>query len=181
MAGALDAHVRVLDVGCGNGYWASYFAERGCRAVGIDPSRSGIDVARAAHPQVRFEQMEVSEDLLTALDETPFDIVISTEVVEHLYDPPTWAKGCYGALRAGGVLIASTPYHGWLKEVAISLVGKSDFHHDALRVGGHIKFFSTRSLTQLLTDAGFADIQLAGAGRLRYMWRSTVASARRVQ
>jgi 2-polyprenyl-3-methyl-5-hydroxy-6-metoxy-1,4-benzoquinol methylase len=181
MAGPLGSHVRVLDVGCGSGYWASYFADQGCVAVGIDPSPSGIQVARAAHPQARFEQLEVSQDMLAELGEGPFDIIVSTEVVEHLYDPPAWATGCYNALRPGGRLIASTPYHGWLKNVAISLAGKSDFHHDALRVGGHIKFFSHHTLTQLLTAAGFSDIEMVGAGRLPYLWASTVFSARRSQ
>jgi 2-polyprenyl-6-hydroxyphenyl methylase/3-demethylubiquinone-9 3-methyltransferase len=178
-AGPVGPGTRVLDVGCGTGHWAAHFAARGCQAVGIDPSATGIEIGRAAHPEVRFEQTEATEDLLGVLGEKPFDLVISTEVVEHLYDPPGWATGCYKALRPGGLLIASTPYHGWLKNVVIALAGKSDFHHDALRVGGHIKFFSKRTLHTLLSDAGFTDIRFRGAGRMRYMWCSTIVAARR--
>jgi 2-polyprenyl-3-methyl-5-hydroxy-6-metoxy-1,4-benzoquinol methylase len=167
----------VLDLGCGNGYWAGQFAEKGCDVVGVDPSESGIAIARQAHPGVRFEVLGASEDLLDRLAERPFDLVVSTEVVEHLYDPHAWAIGAYRALRPGGKLIASTPYHGLLKDIAIAVADKSDLHYDALRVGGHIKFFSNRTLTKLLTGAGFSDMQFIGTGRLPYMWKSVVFAA----
>jgi 2-polyprenyl-3-methyl-5-hydroxy-6-metoxy-1,4-benzoquinol methylase len=171
--------MRVLDVGCGGGYWAGRFAALGCDVVGIDPGSSGIEAARAAFPAVRFEQAEASRDMITELAEDPFDIVVSTEVVEHLYDPPGWATGCWNALKPGGRLVASTPYHGWLKNVAIALAGKTDFHHDALRVGGHIKFFSNATLTRLLNDAGFATVEFTGVGRLPLLWFSSVLCAKR--
>ena len=178
-AGALGSGLRVLDVGCGNGYWAAQFSAHGCSAVGIDPSTSGISVARDTYPDIRFECMEASADLLEQLGERPFDIVVSTEVVEHLYDPAAWAAGCYGALRPGGKLILSTPYHGWLKNVAIAVANKSDFHHNPLRVGGHIKFFSNKALTLLLQTAGFRDEHFVGVGRIPFMWRSVVVCATR--
>jgi 2-polyprenyl-3-methyl-5-hydroxy-6-metoxy-1,4-benzoquinol methylase len=169
--------MRVLDVGFGTGFWAGFFADQGCTVVGIDPSEPGVAVARAARPDVRFEQMEVSCDMLAELAEDPFDLVVSTEVLEHLYDPQTWASGCHHALRPGGRLIGSTPYHGWLKNVAIAVAGKTDFHHDSLRVGGHIKFFSNRTLRVLLESAGFERVQTSGAGRLPLLWYSTVFAA----
>lgn len=178
-AGPLGAGTRVLEIGCGRGFWASYFAQKGCTVVGIDPSPTGIQNARSARPGIRFEQMEASPSLLTDLGESPFDIVLSTEVVEHTYDPYAWAAAAFNALRPGGKLVLSTPYHGWLKNVIIALAGKSDFHHDTLRVGGHIKFFSNRQLTGLLRDAGFTDLRCAGVGRVAYLWMSVVVSATR--
>ena len=41
---------RILDVGCGNGFTCGEFLRRGCKVVGIDLSRSGIDIATRAHP-----------------------------------------------------------------------------------------------------------------------------------
>ena len=192
LAGRLGPDVRVLDVGCGSGYWAAYFAGHGCVAVGIDPSPSGIDVARAAHQGARFEQMEVSEEMLTQLGGDPFDLIVSTEVVEHLNYPPAWATGCYNALRPGGRLIASTSYHGWLKERTNRPGGQSDFHHDALGVGGHIKFVSLAhevSYSRLLGSPIFTSLALgacrmwalAVCGRLPYVWCSTIVAARRPQ
>lgn len=179
MAGKIGPGVRVLDVGCGNGYWAGEFARRGCTVVGIDPSPSGIDIARATYPHAKFELMDVASDMLACLGEAPFDVIVSTEVVEHLYSPHTWATGCLRALRPGGVVVVSTPYHGWLKNVALAGTGKLDRHFDAMREGGHIKFFSRPMLSRLLSDCGFLDIQFVGAGRYPFLWKSMVLSAKK--
>jgi 2-polyprenyl-3-methyl-5-hydroxy-6-metoxy-1,4-benzoquinol methylase len=178
-AGPIEQGMRVLDVGCGNGYWAGRFGAIGCDTVGIDPSPTGISVARKTYPDSRFEQAEITKDILTRLEEQPFDLVVSTEVVEHLYSPQSWAAGCFGALRPGGTLVLSTPYHGWLKNIVIAVANKTDFHHDSLREGGHIKFFSRPALERLLDEAGFVDMRFIGAGRAPLMWKSTVMSARR--
>lgn len=176
-AGGIGPGQRVMDVGCGNGSWAGEFARRGCTVVGIDPSPSGIEIARRTYPDGRFEVMDVSEDLLTELGEEAFDLIVSAEVVEHLYSPQTWALGCFRALRPGGTLVLSTPYHGWLKNVALAVSGRLDPHHDALREGGHIKFFSRSTLETLLTAAGFEEVRFAGAGRAPLMWKSMVLAA----
>jgi 2-polyprenyl-3-methyl-5-hydroxy-6-metoxy-1,4-benzoquinol methylase len=64
--------------------------------VGIDLSRQGIEIARNAHPQGRFEVLPADEKMLDNLGEPPFDIVVSIEVVEHLYSPREYAQGCFG-------------------------------------------------------------------------------------
>lgn len=178
-ASHLRAGDRVLDIGCGSGYWSGQFAQRGCTVVGIDPSPTGIAIARRTYAGPRFEVMDVSIDLLAALDEAPFDLIVSTEVIEHLYSPQTWASGSLHALRPGGTAILSTPYHGWLKNVALASTSKLDRHLDAHREGGHIKFFSRPVLSRLLSESGFEHIQFTGAGRLPFLWKSMVLAARR--
>lgn len=170
---------RVLDVGCGDGYWAGIFVQRGAQVVGIDPSGDGVTLARSRHPQARFEQMEATPDLLQRLNEQPFDLVLSTEVIEHVYLPRHWARGCFAALKPGGRLICSTPYHGYAKNLMLSLTNHWDRHASPLWDGGHIKLWSRRTLTQLLTEAGFVNIQFAGAGRMPYLWKSMVLAADR--
>src|SRR4051812_2267295 len=76
-AGRLGSPVRVLDVGCGNGFLAGEFLKRGCKVAGIDLSNSGIEIARQNHPAGRFEVMAVSENMLKDLGEAPFDLVLS--------------------------------------------------------------------------------------------------------
>lgn len=173
----LGPQVRVLDVGCGNGFLAGWFSKQGCRVVGVDLSAAGIAQARQTHPEARFELLGADADVLERLNEPPFDIVVSTEVVEHLYSPGEWATGCYSALRPGGQFFCSTPYHGYLKNLALSVLNKWDRHANPLKDGGHIKFWSRPTLSKLLTDAGFKNIRFAGAGRAPYLWMSMVMSA----
>ncbi len=108
LAGVLTPGTRVLDVGCGNGAACGEFIRRGCKVVGIDLSKQGITWARSAHPCGQFEILAADELILDRLQESPFDLVISTEVVEHLYAPREWAKGCFRALKPGGRLICTT-------------------------------------------------------------------------
>lgn len=118
--------------------------------------------------------MGADDQLLEKLGCAPFDLVISTEVVEHLYDPRAFARGCFKALRLGGRFILSTPYHGYLKNLALSLAGKWDFHANPLWDGGHIKLWSRRTLSRLLSEAGFSNLQFRGTGRLPWLWMSMV-------
>lgn len=166
----LRSGMRLLDIGCGNGYWAGEFLSRGLRVVAIDPSSEGIAIARKAHPSGRFEQTIATPDLLDRLNEEPFDIVFSTEVVEHLYDPRQWSLGAFNALKPGGRLVCSTPYHGYWKNLALAIAGRWDGHANPLWDGGHIKLWSRNTLSQLLTEAGFTDLRFRGAGRLPLIW-----------
>lgn len=175
----LGPQTRVLDVGCGNGFLAGWFAQQGCLVVGIDLSKNGIEHARRTHPAARFEVLGATQDLIHLLEAEQFDIVVSTEVVEHLYAPRDWAAGCFGALRPGGMLICTTPYHGFLKNLFISLKNGWDRHMNPLRDGGHIKFWSRATLTKLLRESRFTNIRFRGAGRAPYLWMSMVMTAER--
>jgi len=121
--------------------------------------------------------LPADETILQKLGELPFDIVISTEVVEHLYAPREWARGCFGALRPGGRFICTTPYHGYLKNLVISLAGKWDSHANPLWDGGHIKLWSKRTLTKLLSEVGFRNFEFRGAGRLPGLWMTMIVRA----
>jgi 2-polyprenyl-3-methyl-5-hydroxy-6-metoxy-1,4-benzoquinol methylase len=174
LCGALHPGTRVLDVGCGNGYTAGRFLKHGCRVVGLDLSESGIKLARETYPAARFEVLAADADILRNLSEEPFDFVISTEVVEHLYAPRPYAQGCYAALKPGGRFICTTPYHGYLKNLLIALAGKWDSHATPLWDGGHIKLWSRKTLGELLRETGFVNHQFRGAGRLPWLWMTMI-------
>src|SRR5204863_6832166 len=130
-------------------------------------------------PQARFELLAADRHILNRLGEKPFDIVISTEVVEHLYAPREWALGCFAALKLGGHFICTTPYHGYWKNLLISLLGKWDAHANPLWDGGHIKLWSKRTLSELLTEAGFTDVRFRDAGRMPGIWMTMIAKAQK--
>jgi 2-polyprenyl-6-hydroxyphenyl methylase/3-demethylubiquinone-9 3-methyltransferase len=168
---------RVLDIGCGHGNWAGKFLKKGFAVVGIDPSEQGMAMARKTYPQARFERLIATDDLLERINEPPFDLVVSIEVVEHVYEPKDWASAAFKALAPGGKLVCSTPYHGYLKNLALSITNTWDRHLTPLWSGGHIKFFSYKTLTELLTRAGFVNVTFRGSGRVPYLWKSMVLTA----
>jgi 2-polyprenyl-6-hydroxyphenyl methylase/3-demethylubiquinone-9 3-methyltransferase len=170
---------RILDLGCGNGALCGHLSCLGFEVVGVDPSASGIAAARRCFPTIPFQQTAATPDDLRALALRPFDVVISTEVVEHCYAPRQWAAAAFTSLKPGGLFVCSTPYHGYLKNLTLALSGRLDAHFTALWDGGHIKFFSRRTLTLLLNEAGFVDLRFLGVGRWPWLWKSMLMAGRR--
>jgi len=172
------AEKTLLDIGCGNGTFSASLATRGAHVVGIDLSESGIALARRNHPESEWAMMSAYDDLRSKLSRE-FDFVIGLEVIEHLYDPRLFLRRAFEVLKPGGRLVLSTPYHGYLKNVALAISGRLDAHFSVLWDGGHIKFFSWPTLQALLVEAGFVDLRFRGAGRVPLLWKSMVVSARR--
>lgn len=170
---------RVLDLGCGNGTLCRALADAGFEVVGLEPSSSGIAAARQAVPEGLFRSGSVY-DGPEAVPESDFDAVVSTEVVEHLFRPAALPALAHAKLRDGGMFVVSTPYHGYLKNLILALADRWDFHHSPNWDGGHIKFWSRRTLTELLESNGFEVLEFHGAGRLPWLWKSMVLVARKV-
>ena len=169
---------RILDIGCGNGSLCRELAEAGFQVVGMEPSGSGIAIARQSVPGVAFYEHGVYDDPGN-IPEGDFDLAVSTEVIEHLFQPSALLKFAAAKLKPGGVLVVSTPYHGYLKNLAISLANGWDRHHAPLSDGGHIKFWSRRNLTALLESCGFRVLDFHGAGRIPWFWKAMVLVARK--
>jgi len=129
----------ILDMGCGRGEFVSSLIGDGFCAYGVDGSREGVDIAEGENSGHFFVMNFEADALPEGLKDLTFDTIVLTEVVEHLYSPRAYAELCNKILPVGGVIM-TTPYHGWLKNVALAVSGKLDRHFTALWEGGHIKF-----------------------------------------
>jgi 2-polyprenyl-3-methyl-5-hydroxy-6-metoxy-1,4-benzoquinol methylase len=171
------AAARVFDLGCGNGSVAASLHDRGWDVAGVDPSQEGIANANQAWPHLRLETGSAYDDLAARFGRFP--MVVSLEVVEHVYAPRNYARTLFDLLEPGGTAIVSTPYHGYLKNLALALSGKMDAHFTALWDHGHIKFWSIETLTKLLDEAGFMNIRFHRVGRVPQLAKSMIAVAQK--
>jgi 2-polyprenyl-3-methyl-5-hydroxy-6-metoxy-1,4-benzoquinol methylase len=167
----------LLDMGCGNGSFIAAYRSKGSgwKLYGTDSSTTGIQIAKETYPEVHFilaDSERPSEELMALREKV--DVIVSTEVIEHLYAPRDFLRSAYGMLRPGGMFIVSTPYHGYLKNLLMAVTGKLDRHFTATWDHGHIKFWSLKTLTHVLTEAGFTNFALEGAGRFPFLWKSMV-------
>lgn len=170
---------RIFDAGCGNGALLARLHTAGVTAAGCELSPEGVAIARRVlGPSVRVECMSVYDDLAARFG-GDWDAVVSTEVVEHLFAPREFVQRVRALLKRDGVFVLSTPYHGYLKNLALAASGRMDAHFTALWDGGHIKFWSYRTLRALLAEAGFDHFRFYGAGRFPWLWKSMVISCRK--
>jgi 2-polyprenyl-3-methyl-5-hydroxy-6-metoxy-1,4-benzoquinol methylase len=172
---------RICDLGCGNGYLAGRLAVRGYNVTGIDASASGIELARKAYvsDRIEFIRAAIGDSLQKALVNIKFDLIISSDVIEHMYRPSDLLETAAQLLKPQGHLIITAPYHGYLKNLALSIFNKWDNHHTVEWDGGHIKFFSVRTLRTLVAVQGFADIRFSFYGRFPWLWKNMICYARK--
>jgi 2-polyprenyl-3-methyl-5-hydroxy-6-metoxy-1,4-benzoquinol methylase len=176
LLGQRGAH-RVLDLGCGNGTFTARIVEAGYEVVGIDASASGIEIATRLVPTSRFLVGSLEHPLPQAL-RGQFDAVTAIEVIEHLPLPGVLCERAREALRPGGQFVLTTPYHGYVKNLALAVTGQLDKHWQPWRDGGHIKFFSRLTVSELIRREGFEVTAFVRVGRIPILAKSMVIESR---
>ena len=105
--------LRVLDVGCGGGILSESVARMGPRVLGIDVNTDGIDVARQ-HADTNYtikDRIEYKTESLESIvekEEGKFDLVIASEVIEHVDCVVDFCGSLARAVAPGGSIIIST-------------------------------------------------------------------------
>ena len=171
----LDGVRSICDLGCGNGHITGRLAALGYEVTGVDASSSGIKIARRTYPGVEFVEAAIGCELERL---GSFDLVISSDVIEHLYRPSDLLEAANALLKPQGQILLGTPYHGYLKNLVLAAAGKMDAHFSALHDGGHIKFFSVRTLSLLMASHGFTDLSFTYYGRAPWLWKNMICHAR---
>jgi ubiquinone biosynthesis O-methyltransferase len=170
------SHMRVLDFGCGNGLMVKALSETGYDVIGVDVDAGQIRKAR----EINTDSVIIQSSVFDFNPAETFDVVLSLEVIEHLYDPQKYLDLCHSHLTPGGFLFLSTPYYGYWKNLMLSIFGKWDVHHMPLKLHGHIKLFSMRALNDAIGEAGFEMMSIKRLGRVPAFAMMQFAVARRV-
>lgn len=176
LSASASGEQRIFELGCGNGAFAERMAGLGWKVTGIDPSLDGIEIAKrrslAKDGNPTFAVGSAYDPLASQFGQFPF--VISLEVVEHVYFPRKLAASVAELLLPGGTAIISTPYHGYLKNLALAITGKMDSHFTALWDHGHIKFWSPRTLETLFAEQGLSLQSVMRVGRVPSLAKSMI-------
>ena len=175
--GLSPVHKRVFELGCGNGSVAGVLTRQGYQMTGVDASAQGIEQAKRRYPQLNLQLGSAYDPLADIYGRFP--VVVSLEVVEHLYAPRVFARTLFDLVEPSGTTIVSTPYHGYWKNLALALTGRLDQHFTALWDHGHIKFWSIGTLSLLLQEAGFHSITFRRVGRVPALAKSMIAIAKK--
>jgi 2-polyprenyl-6-hydroxyphenyl methylase/3-demethylubiquinone-9 3-methyltransferase len=106
----------VLDVGCGSGQFSQWAAARGATVTSLD-----IGVRLLAEARRRSGSRAVAADAChLPLASNAFDIVISSECIEHTTDPKGALLEIHRVTRPGGVLVVTVPNQLWHFAITIA-------------------------------------------------------------
>lgn len=126
--------LKILELGCGYGYLTYAMYKSGHNCFGIDLSRRAISFAKSNYGNY-FENISI-EDLVRSSSEK-FDLVVATEVVEHLFDIPLFLENLKKIITPNGKILLTTPNKDfvprnyiWLTDlppVHVTWLGKKSF------------------------------------------------------
>ena len=151
MALRLGKKGRLLEIGCGAGFFLKAAERNGWDASGIELSAAGSTFAvERLGLRVRREQAEH-----LSFPDGSFDIVAMFDVIEHVLDPRAILQAAHRGLRPGGIILISTPNLNALSRSALGLSWA------VLSPGEHLYYFSEATLARLLERCGFGQIEYA--------------------
>jgi SAM-dependent methyltransferase len=108
---------RILDLGCGSGYFVAELSKRGAEVTGVDYAAAGIRFGRQRFPDLDLRQASAYE-LQRQFEPGTFDVVVLLDVIEHMFDHERLMENiCYVA-KPGGRVVISTDADGcvWERE-----------------------------------------------------------------
>jgi glycosyltransferase involved in cell wall biosynthesis len=154
----VGANQDVLDVGCGDGWFAETLVASDNRVVGIDalarPERGAV-FAR----YIRADLNDGLRDAVDALQGHAFDYVLLHDVLEHLVVPERLLGDCGPWLKPRGLLIVSVPNIANIVIRLRLLLGKFDYEDRGILDRTHVRFFTRRTARQFLVDQGWAIVR----------------------
>ena len=142
--------VKILDIGCGVGTIDFYLAKHGRNVTGIDISQNSILVAKKNALHFRLNK-KIAFKVLEFPNKIPngrFDIVICSEVLEHLKNDKMAVKKIQTLLLADGLLIASSPSQN-------APLFKWGFLKKFDKEVGHLRRYTEKKFISLFESAGF--------------------------
>jgi SAM-dependent methyltransferase len=147
---------RCLEIGCSAGFALDFsrFAF-GWEVLGVDPSPLATAGGEALGFPVRRSYFSADLDLGLDFDPGRFDLVICSEVLEHIAEPHSLLAAIRERLTPDGILVLSTPNLALVRPEA----GREALYR-ALSPGFHMVLYSRESLTRVLADAGFAAVHV---------------------
>jgi len=147
----------ILEFGCGEAPLGAALKKRQkCRVVGVEIDRQAAAVARRRIDDVYEGDVR---EIVAILDEQ-FDFIVGGDIVEHLDEPWSFLGDLRRICRPGGKLLLSLPNVAHASIIADLLQGRFDYVYMGLTCVGHLRFFTRRSVEEMLQIAGWEVVSI---------------------
>lgn len=146
--------INILDIGCAGGELAREIkSKRRAKIYGIDISQKSLDSAGGILDDsfcFDVENDNWPQDLLSK----KFDLIIASEIIEHLFLPDRFLKKVMNLLTPGGKIIITTPNFLFWKNRFSMLLGKFEYTDQGILDSGHVRFFTMKTAKKLFNECG---------------------------
>lgn len=136
---------RFLDVGCSAGFVSDAASKVGFESYGIDLSEEAIEFGKQNFPNCHFDVAAI-EDAAQTFD--PFDLIYTSEVIEHVLDPDSFAQKLSELMKPGAILYLTTPDAGHFRRPK----NIQEWHE--FKPPEHCLYFTKKALSILLARHG---------------------------
>lgn len=159
---------RLLDVGCGEGLFGAAVKKRfpACETWGVELVAKAAEKAASRNDRVVNVPLENSD-----IPAGYFDVVTMNDVLEHIAWPASTLGAVKRVLKPDGTLVISLPNVQFLLNV-LNLVLRNDWQYQDCGIldHTHMRFYTTKSASRLLEDAGFRVEKIVGINPMRPKW-----------
>jgi 2-polyprenyl-3-methyl-5-hydroxy-6-metoxy-1,4-benzoquinol methylase len=165
--------MRVVDLGCANGALGRRIRDRGNWVDGVELSQEAQVLARTVLDRVW--EFDIQQQWPAELQCHNLDLVVASEVLEHVFDPVAVLRSTHAALKPGGCVVITTPnFMTWTNRLKF-LVGNFSYQHEGMFDFGHIRWFTYAYLKSVLAESGFHIVEekhILFPGKLSWLvWR----------
>jgi 2-polyprenyl-3-methyl-5-hydroxy-6-metoxy-1,4-benzoquinol methylase len=158
MAQMVGSNKRVLELGAAGGHMTRALTAQGCTVTAVE-----YDAEAAIDLKAETSEVIVGDlNDLTLLDDLrpDYDVVLCGDVLEHLLDPQAVLDRVTRLLAPGGRVVVSLPHVGHVDVRLALLQGRWDYNSWGLLDATHIRFFTLKTIQEMVARAGLVIIDL---------------------
>jgi 2-polyprenyl-3-methyl-5-hydroxy-6-metoxy-1,4-benzoquinol methylase len=148
----------ILDIGCGAGAVGARLKQEGeCIVHGCDISTDAIALSEQVLDKAFV--FDLSENELVEYTNQSYDVVVATELIEHLFKPDVLLSQVASVIKDDGIFIVTTPnFLVWSNRIRM-LFGQFKYTKTGLLDESHVHFFTYSTLHHLLKEHSFTVVQ----------------------
>jgi 2-polyprenyl-3-methyl-5-hydroxy-6-metoxy-1,4-benzoquinol methylase len=144
---------RLLDVGCGSGFFLDEAKKRGWEVYGTEYSAKAVEMCRQ-------KGITIKEGMLdpVSFGGKTFDVITSFEVLEHINNPKEELASIHKLLRTGGLFYCTTPNFNSLMRYYLG------DKYNVITYPEHLSYYTKSTLNKVVTERGFRPYKFLSTG-----------------